>query len=265
MRKKKIKIEDYEDYEDYDTTDQESLFKNIEEYEEVLYEDAESFDSNEENFDIKEENDFDEEFDDDSQDKKHKKDSKKINKIINIIFYVLIILMIMVTIDVISVSRYNSGPFFAIKTAHYKDGGTKVYTGLGYKVIKYNQIQGRRDTVIGSWALKYSVEPTEVDSIDLAIEYKTDTLKAYEKYNTKFLRISGTYQSYNKKNKTLTFGYIDPDGSYTLNIVCKMAKDATIKEYEKDDSITVIGTAYDFKQKDKKNPNTLYINNCFAE
>ena len=105
----------------------------------------------------------------------------------------------------------------------------------------------------------------EVDSIDLAIEYKTDTLKAYEKYNTKFLRISGTYQSYNKKNKTLTFGYIDPDGSYTLNIVCKMAKDATIKEYEKDDSITVIGTAYDFKQKDKKNPNTLYINNCFAE
>ena len=228
MRKKRIKMEDYEDYEDYDTIDQESLLKNIEEYEEVLYEDAESFDSNEENFDIKEENDFDEEFDDDSQDKKHKKDSKKINKIINIIFYVLIVLMIMVTIDVISVSRYNSGPFFAIKTAHYKDGGTKVYTGLGYKVIKYNQIQGRRDTVIGSWALKYSVEPTEVDSIDLAIEYKTDTLKAYEKYNTKFLRISGTYQSYNKKNKTLTFGYIDPDGSYTLNIVCKMAKDAKV-------------------------------------
>lgn len=258
MRKKKIKMEDYEDYEDYDKIDQESLLKNIEEYEEVLYEDEQSLDSNEEN-------DFDEDFEDDSQDKKHKKYSKKINKIINIIFYVLIILMIMATIDVISVSRYNSGPFFAIKTAHYKDGGTKVYTGLGYKVIKYNQIQGRRDTVIGSWALKYSVEPTEVDSIDLAIEYKTDTLKTYEKYNTKFLRISGTYQSYNKKNKTLTFGYIDQDGSYTLNIVCKMAKDATIKEYKKDDSITVIGTAYDFKQKDKKNPNTLYINNCFAE
>lgn len=265
MRKKKIKMEDYEDYEDYDTIDQESLLKNIEEYEEVLYEDEESFDSNEENFDIKEENDFDEDFDDDSQDKKHKKDSRKITKIINIIFYVLIILMIMVTIDVISVSRYNSGPYFAIKTAQYKDGGTKVYTGLGYKVIKYNQIQGRRDTVIGSWALKYSVEPTEVDSIDLAIEYKNDTVKAYEKYNTKFLRITGTYKSYNKKNKTLTFGYTDPDGSYTLNIVCKMAKDATIKEYEKDDTITVIGTAYDFKVKDKKNPNRLYINNCFAE
>lgn len=264
MRKKKIKMEDYEDYEDYDTIDQESLLKNIEEYEEVLYEDEESFDSNEKSFDIKEENDFDEDFDDDSQDKKHK-NPKKITKIINIIFYVLIILMIMVTVDVISVSRYNSGPFFAIKTAQYKDGGTKVYTGLGYKVIKYNQIQGRRDTVIGSWALKYSVEPTEVDSIDLAIEYKTDTLKAYEKYNAKFLRIPGTYQSYNKKNKTLTFGYTDQDGSYTLNIVCKMAKEATVKEYEKDDSITVIGTAYDFKQKDKKNPNTLYINNCFAE
>ena len=66
MRKKKIKIEDYEDYEDYDTLDQESLLKNIEEYEEVLYEDEESFDSKEENFDLNEENDFDEEFDDDS-------------------------------------------------------------------------------------------------------------------------------------------------------------------------------------------------------
>ncbi len=265
MRKKKIKIEDYEDYEDYDTIEQESLLKNIEEYEEVLYEDEESFDLNEENFEIKETNDLDEEFDDEKEEKKYIKDPKKIAKIFNIIFYVLIVLMIMVTIDVISVSRYNTGPFFAIKTAHYKDGGTKVYHGIGYKVIKYNQVQGRRDTVIGSWAIKYSVEPTEVDSIDLAIEYKNDTVKAYEKYNTKFLRISGTYQSYNKKNRTLTFGYIDPDGSYTLNIVCKMAKDATIKEYEKEDSITVIGTAYDFKMNDKNNPNRLYIKNCFAE
>lgn len=261
MRKKKIKIEDYEDYE---TVEDESLLKNIEEYDEVLYEE-ESNSSNEEIIDINEENDFDEDYLEDEEDEKSIKDPKKITKIINIIFYVLIVLMIMVTIDVISVSRYNSGPYFAIKTAHYKDGGTKVYYGIGYKVIKYNQIQGRRDTVIGSWSLKYSVEPTEVDSIDLAIEYKNDTVKAYEKYNTKFLRITGTYKSYNKKNKTLTFGYTDPDGSYTLNIVCKMAKDATIKEYEKDDTITVIGTAYDFKQKDKKNPNRLYINNCFAE
>ena len=192
-------------------------------------------------------------------------DERRYKKISTIVVIVIALLCLLISSDILLVTKANVGPFLAIRTKVYDDGGTKEYYGLGYKVIKYNQIQGRRDTVIGSWALKYSVEPTEVDSIDLAIEYKTDTLKAYEKYNTKFLRISGTYQSYNKKNKTLTFGYIDPDGSYTLNIVCKMAKDATIKEYEKDDSITVIGTAYDFKQKDKKNPNTLYINNCFAE
>ena len=41
-----------------------------------------------------------------------------------------------------------------IRTSIYKDGGTKEYYGLGYKVIKYNQIEGRRDTQIGLWNLK---------------------------------------------------------------------------------------------------------------
>ena len=56
--------------------------------------------------------------------KSHKYQKTKLTKFLNIIFYTLIILMIMVTIDIISVSRYNRGPYFAIKTAALKDGGT---------------------------------------------------------------------------------------------------------------------------------------------
>lgn len=32
----------------------------------------------------------------------------------------------------------------------YKDGGTSVYWGLGYKVIDYNQLNGRIDVVFKS-------------------------------------------------------------------------------------------------------------------
>jgi hypothetical protein len=41
-------------------------------------------------------------------------------------------------------------PLFAILTNLYKDGGTSVYTGLGYQVIDYNQVDGRKDVVFKS-------------------------------------------------------------------------------------------------------------------
>ena len=169
----------------------------------------------------------------------------------------------MVTIDIISVSRYNRGPYFAIKAAALKDGGTKVYYGLGYKVIKYNQLQGRRDTEIGTWLMPYNVEPTEISALDLAIEYKNNPVATYEKFNKKFLRITGDFISYDK-NK-LTFGYTDPDGAYTLNIVCKMSKDSEKKEFSQEQKVTIIGTVSNYKQSAEKSPNTLYINDCFAE
>lgn len=44
-------------------------------------------------------------------------------------------------------SQKDKPPKFALQTAIYKDGGTKVYTGLGYNVIDYNQLEGRKDVV----------------------------------------------------------------------------------------------------------------------
>ena len=45
-----------------------------------------------------------------------KKKINKISLIINIVFTILIVIMLMITIDVISVARYNKGPFFAIQS-----------------------------------------------------------------------------------------------------------------------------------------------------
>ena len=44
-------------------------------------------------------------------------------------------------------TKEDRPPNFSIQADTYKDGGTKVYLGLGYKVIDYNQMGGRRDVV----------------------------------------------------------------------------------------------------------------------
>ncbi|MBT2682269.1 hypothetical protein [Bacillus sp. ISL-37] len=44
-------------------------------------------------------------------------------------------------------TKEDRPPNFSIQADTYKDGGTKVYLGLGYKVIDYNQLDGRKDVV----------------------------------------------------------------------------------------------------------------------
>lgn len=74
-------------------------------------------------------------------------EKEPISKVIsNIIFIIIIALGIVIAIDVICVTKYDKGPYFAIRTKTYDDGGTEEFYGLGYKVIKYHQEQGRRDT-----------------------------------------------------------------------------------------------------------------------
>ncbi len=210
----------------------------------------------------------DNEFDDYTDTSSHSKKTttKKYKKIINIVFILAIIIMSLISIDVICVGRYDIGPFFAIKTTTYKDGGTKVYYGLGYKVIKYHQLQGRRDKKIGFWTMPYSVEPTTISDIDLAIGLNDNTDKVYQKYYHEFLRIETSVKKIDKVKNTLTVGYSDDGKKYTLDIVCTMAeKNSNIEELEVGKKVTIIGTVKDFKLKDNSKPNQLSISNCFAE
>ena len=151
--------DEYED-EDFDSFPEQKIEEKEPEFEE-MYDDISDYDEpqilktySEEEFE---------------EDQNSRRKYKRYKKIINIVFAIILVVLVMITIDVISVSRYNVGPFFAIKTQTIKDGGTKVYYGLGYKVIKYNQEQGRRDREIGSWNLKYNIEPVDIQDIDLAL------------------------------------------------------------------------------------------------
>lgn len=198
-------------------------------------------------------------------------DSKKLKRtklIINIIFTIIVLLIIMVATDIICVSRFNKGPFFAIPTHTYNDGGTKEYYGLGYKVIKYHQLQGRRDKEIGKWSLKYNVNPVTVQDVDMAIEFNDDSAKAYDKYYKKFVRIITTLHKVDKKNNTILVGYDDEGGKYTLDIECAINKDEDqkfINKFKEGKEITIIGTVSDFSAKTNKNATKIYISDCFAE
>lgn len=235
----------------------------LDEYDEFEYEEYEETTDEclEEYIDEEENTEEDYEFEE-----KPKNSRKKAKIIINIVFVIIIISLIMITVDVICVSRYNKGPYFAIPTKTYKDGGTKEYYGIGYKVIKYNQIQGRRDMEIGKWNMPYSIEPTDIDDLDLAIEFTEKPIESYEKYYKKFVRINSTLKKINSEKNKIILAYEDEGEKYTLEIICTMAnKKSNINELEKNKEITIIGTVTNFEIKDKKDNNKLYISNCFAE
>jgi len=234
----------------------------MDEYDEIIYEEETEFEEEAEYLDEPENDDIE-----DSYEYEEPKNSrKKIKLIINIIFVLIILSLTMIAVDIISVARYNKGPYFAINTKTYKDGGSKEYYGIGYKVIKYNQVQGRRDMQIGTWSMPYSTEPTDISDLDLAIEFTEQPIESYEKYYKKFVRINSTLHKTDKKNNKIILGYEDKDGKYTLEIHCTMAdKKSNINELKEDKEITIIGTVSNFELKDKKSNNKLYINNCFAE
>ena len=192
---------------------------------------------------------------------KRKKDNKNYRKsriIINIIFTIIMIWLVLICIDTISVNKYNKGPYFAIKLKESKYG-YKEYYGLGYKVIKYNQENGRRDMEIGSWNLKANYTPIDMEDIDLAIEFQKDEVATYKKYYKKFVRIYSSVKEINKSN--IVIGYNDEDNKYTLDIICNMKN---TRNLEKDKEIIIVGTINDYKGSTKKENKRLYISNCLA-
>ena len=183
--------------------------------------------------------------------------------IMNLIFIIIIAIGIIIAIDMVCVVKYDKGPYFALRTATLDDGGTQIFYGLGYKVIKYHQEQGRRDTEVGFWTMPYSVEPTDVDAIDLAIDFRNEPEATAEKYAGKFVRITG--RIFRIKDNELVLRYHDPNKTYTLRIECPMAEKTDFSNFEEGMEITVLGTIDNFTFATANKANTVNMSNCFAE
>lgn len=180
-------------------------------------------------------------------------EEKKIKKISTIVMIVIIVIASLVTLDILLVSKAHIGPFLAIRTKVYDDGGTKEYYGLGYKVIKYNQKIGRRDTVIGSWSIKYNTTPTNYTLEDLAFSIVNDN----NNHIDEFIRLTGTITKVNKSNKTLTLTYEDDDKKYNLTVKAEVISNKF--KFNKNAPVSIIGIISNYNNK------TLTISNAFAE
>lgn len=233
----------------------------IEEKEEVVLETA---DENEETQEEIEETSYDDIEETEEVEVKVKK-TPNYKKIINVCFSIIMAILIMVAIDVISVGRYNRGPYFAIQTKEYDDGGTKEYVGFGYKVIEYSQIEGRQGKVIGPLSLQYNTEAIETKDLDLAIEFTADEEAAYKKYYKQYLMVESKLQSMDFDNNTIVFGYIDEGGKYTLKMTCKMASETEeLANIDVEQKVVVTGTVTNYEFKTAKSTGELELSGCFA-
>lgn len=198
-----------------------------------------------------------------------KKETNKegtIKKVLNAILVILFICIVLACIDIVSITKYNKGPYFAIPIHTYDDGGTKEYYGIGYKVIKYNQVQGRRDTEVGTWGLKYNVDPIYVEVVDLAIEFNDDAKDAYARYYKQLLIVTGTLKEINVENNEIVLSYEDEGEKYSINVVCNMETDQeSLSILEPKYEISAMGTMVGFDPKTENTRPVIYLDNCFAQ
>jgi len=188
-----------------------------------------------------------------------------IRKIINAVFGIIVVLLIMTAVDVIAVARYDSGPFFAINLKTYKDGGTKVYYGLGYKVINYNVTEGRKGKVVGSWFMPYSTVSTKIDVLDLALEFERDKNAVSNKFYNQYLAVVGEISKLDETNKLVEIEYVDVDGKYTLLVKGHLTDEVIMASYKEGEKVHLLGTAKVFKAKTETEPNTIELEGCFIK
>lgn len=90
-------------------------------------------------------------------------------KLLIILTIIIVLALLFFIIDYNRVQRQEK-PIFCIRTSIYKDGGTKVYYGLGYKVIAFNQLEGYNEIKIGPWSMQYEDFKEEYDKEPIYVE-----------------------------------------------------------------------------------------------
>lgn len=118
---------------------------------------------------------------------------------------ILIIFFIGVITFLIDNARISIGkpPIASVKIFHHKDGGTKEYYGIGYKIIEYNKLNGYKKSHIGTYMLKY--DSTLGEESELAILCK----KSVEKMNEEKIKNTVEFNKKEIKNRDKFFNFID--------------------------------------------------------
>ena len=104
---------------------------------------------------------------------------KKLLKVVGLILVILIILGIIFFIIDYSRVKNNETPLFCILKDEANDGGTKIYLGLGYKVIDFHTLAEYDDIKIGSWFMDYNDFEEEMKEYEKEFEEELNKNKEY--------------------------------------------------------------------------------------
>lgn len=98
---------------------------------------------------------------------------KKWLKAIGVLIGIIVVFGILFfTIDYNRVKN-NETPIFCILKDEANDGGTKIYLGIGYKVIDFHTLAGYDDIKIGTWLMNYDDFEEEIKKYE-----ENDNMKA---------------------------------------------------------------------------------------
>ena len=97
---------------------------------------------------------------------------KVVSKIILIVVFLIIALAIIFFIVDYNRVQKQEKPIFCVLESAANDGGTKIYIGLGYKVIDFHTKAGFDDIKIGSWFMEYNDFNEEIQKYEKESEYR---------------------------------------------------------------------------------------------
>lgn len=104
---------------------------------------------------------------------------KKGLKIIGIILAVIVVIgIVFFAVDYNRVNKKEK-PIFCINIATYRDGGSKEYLGLGYKIIDFHRVGGYMQTKIGTWFMDYKDFSDEYEKEPGLISVENNTTSSY--------------------------------------------------------------------------------------
>ena len=134
---------------------------------------------------------------------------KKGVKIVGIILGIIILLGIIFFVIDYNRAKNNEQPMFCIQIDEVNDGGTKIYLGLGYKVIDFNTLSGFDDVKIGTLLINYDDFNDEKQVYDEEFEKR----QYLEEKNISSIVISEVGYSSARPAKSYT---LNQDEMYTL-------------------------------------------------
>ncbi len=189
---------------------------------------------------------------------------KRLKKLFTVIMILVISIGFLVLLDIMLVTKMNVGPFLAVRTKVY-ESGSKEYYGLFYKVIKYREEEGRCDTVLGGWGLKYNSKPVVMTLEDLSLMLRNDYKTNYKKLYQSYVKLTGKIYKIDSEKKIVTLRYEDQNGTYyTMDAVCSLVdKRVNINKLEEGDTISIFGSIYDYTPRNNNTPQQIELKNCY--